>query len=139
MYKLGTRRIYQNYHCTTYFTGSTIVSRVPCRPMPPRPPLLAVLHSRVPTPLYIVSCSLASRVLASRCKTNCTTMAPVRSAIAILLLQTTATAGLATKAVRPIIIAPAQFGVPRDYDTLSKQLEARGHKVFVVPLTRLSW
>ena len=40
---------------------------------------------------------------------------------------------------RPVIIAPAQFGVPRDYASLKAQLETRGHTVVVAPLTRLSW
>lgn len=41
--------------------------------------------------------------------------------------------------LRPVIIAPAQFGVPKDYAGIASQLEARGHRVFVAPLTRLSW
>lgn len=40
---------------------------------------------------------------------------------------------------RPVIIAPAQFAVPRDYERLAELLVARGHAVYVAPLTRLSW
>ena len=47
----------------------------------------------------------------------------------------------ATKALqRPrVIIAPAQFGVPKDYDDLSALLRQRGHTVACAPLSRLSW
>ena len=47
----------------------------------------------------------------------------------------------ATKALqRPrVIIAPAQFGVPKDYDDLSALLRQRGHAVACAPLSRLSW
>jgi pimeloyl-ACP methyl ester carboxylesterase len=45
----------------------------------------------------------------------------------------------ASVVVRPVIIAPAQFGVPKDYTSIATQLEARGHRVFVAPLTRFSW
>ena len=47
----------------------------------------------------------------------------------------------ATKALqRPrVIIAPAQFGVPKDYDDLSELLRQRGHAVACAPLSRLSW
>ena len=47
----------------------------------------------------------------------------------------------ATKALqRPrVIIAPAQFGVPKDYDELSELLRQRGHAVACAPLSRLSW
>ena len=47
----------------------------------------------------------------------------------------------ATKALqRPrVIIVPAQFGVPKDYDDLSALLRQRGHAVACAPLSRLSW
>lgn len=54
-------------------------------------------------------------------------------------LLAVAEAARSAAALRPIIIAPAQFGVPKDYASLTRQLEARGHKVYVAPLTRLSW
>ena len=38
-----------------------------------------------------------------------------------------------------VIIAPAQFGVPKDYDDLSALLRQRGHTVACAPLSRLSW
>ena len=38
-----------------------------------------------------------------------------------------------------VIIAPAQFGVPKDYDDLSELLRQRGHAVACAPLSRLSW
>ena len=39
-----------------------------------------------------------------------------------------------------VVIAPAQFGVPKDYDGVKKQLLERGHpKVEVAQLTRLDW
>ena len=38
-----------------------------------------------------------------------------------------------------VIIAPAQFGVPKDYDDLSALLRERGHAVACAPLSRLSW
>ena len=43
--------------------------------------------------------------------------------------------------MRPrVIIAPAQFGVPKDYEGLVQQLKERGHaEVTVAPLSRLDW
>ncbi|KAJ8606281.1 hypothetical protein CTAYLR_010314 [Chrysophaeum taylorii] len=39
-----------------------------------------------------------------------------------------------------VIICPAQFGVPKDYDSLREQLLARGHeRVVVAPLRRFDW
>jgi hypothetical protein len=46
----------------------------------------------------------------------------------------------ATKdSLRPVILAPAQFGVPDDYRDLSSLLESRGFRLFVAPLSRLDW
>jgi hypothetical protein len=55
------------------------------------------------------------------------------------LLPTALGLAAPSAALRPIIIAPAQFGVPKDYEVLARLLEERGHKVYVAPLSRLSW
>ena len=41
--------------------------------------------------------------------------------------------------LRPVLLAPAQFGVPADYEDLRTLLEARGYRLFVAPLTRFDW
>merc|ERR550532_1750767 len=39
----------------------------------------------------------------------------------------------------PIVLCPAQFGTPGDYDDFAASLRARGHPVFVAPLNKLNW
>ena len=39
----------------------------------------------------------------------------------------------------PIVIAPAQFGTPGDYEEFAAELRARGHPVFIAPLTKFNW
>mmetsp|Transcript_14608 Transcript_14608/g.43630 ORF Transcript_14608/g.43630 Transcript_14608/m.43630 type:complete len:287 (+) Transcript_14608:174-1034(+) len=60
-----------------------------------------------------------------------------------ILLCSAAIAGAAalTGLNKPrVVIAPAQFGVPKDYDDIKKLLLARGHpRVDAAPLSRLSW
>lgn len=39
----------------------------------------------------------------------------------------------------PILVCPAQFGTPSDYDSFAADLRARGHPVFIAPLTKFNW
>lgn len=39
----------------------------------------------------------------------------------------------------PIVLCPAQFGTPEDYTEFVRELESRGHPVFVAPLSKLNW
>jgi len=59
----------------------------------------------------------------------------------ILCIVTITSAAALTGLNKPrIVIAPAQFGVPKDYDDIKKLLLARGHpRVDAAPLSRLSW
>jgi hypothetical protein len=41
--------------------------------------------------------------------------------------------------LKPVILAPAQFGIPDDYRELSGLLENRGYRLFVAPLSRFDW
>jgi len=60
----------------------------------------------------------------------------MRASASFLVLAT----AVALRPLPPVVIAPAQFGVPKDYDDLKAQLLARGHpSVTVAPLSRLSW
>lgn len=65
----------------------------------------------------------------------------MRFPLAIAVLASLpAAAALIARAKLPIIIAPAQFGVPKDYEKLRATLLARGHpSVTVAPLTRFDW
>ena len=46
--------------------------------------------------------------------------------------------GLVAK-LKPVVLAPAQFGTPADYEDLRVQLERRGYILYVAPLSRLDW
>lgn len=49
-------------------------------------------------------------------------------------------AGRSLALVPNVVICPAQFGVPKDYEPLVDQLLRRGHsKVIVAPLSRFDW
>ena len=47
----------------------------------------------------------------------------MRASASFLVLAT----AVALRPLPPVVIAPAQFGVPKDYDDLKAQLLARGH------------
>ncbi len=42
-------------------------------------------------------------------------------------------------ALKPVILAPAQFGTPNDYDDLTHELKIRGYQLIVAPLSRFDW
>lgn len=61
-----------------------------------------------------------------------------RGALGLVLARVAS--GLIARVKPHVIIAPAQFGVPKDYDALTRELLARGHpKVTVAPLRRFDW